>query len=146
MTLRYLSLKFFILSLFLHAIILTTVIFIFPVGEAPFKPRFIFFGSILTQQDMKRISWEKKDLQSEILSEVWMHEGNSFSNNPFFTPFIQKPLPGKEQNVSAQKVLFKSFFSVENQSSQEKQEESSEQNIGIDTGVEGYRPLRFHTR
>ncbi len=145
MLLRYLPLKFFILSLLLHLIVFTSFVFIFPIGKIPFKPEFIFLGPILTQQDMRSGNLDKKDFHSQIAPDEWTYRTHSVSENPFFTPFTQKPFSQKGGDNSEEKTILKSTFSIESKIFKREKEADSE-SIGVDVGVEVYRPLRFYTR
>ena len=148
MNFKLFPINFFIFSLFLHIIIFASFIFVLPIDEIPFKPKLVFLGSILEQQDIRNYNSTKKNISSQITSEEWRYKKHSVSNNPFFTPFIKKPLSQKKSLELKEKITLKSTFVIKKQESK-KEVKKEEINIkGLENGLEviPYQPLRFHTR
>ncbi|MBU4333571.1 MAG: hypothetical protein KKD07_03925, partial [Candidatus Omnitrophica bacterium] len=54
-----------LLSLFIHLLIIKTFIFVFPIVQESHKPKFVFLGSILKDNDISNISFNKPPTQTK---------------------------------------------------------------------------------
>ena len=133
--------KILFISLFLsfgiHFLVGRFVVVGFQVLPEPNKPSMIFHGSFLTPLEA-----QGKSDGSEKIRELPGFTWKDFSNTPY--PRAQLPKPQLNESASLQpKQTAKSTFDL---GTIERAGAPSHDDLGIDTEIKPYEPLRFETK
>ncbi|VAX35445.1 hypothetical protein MNBD_UNCLBAC01-1957 [hydrothermal vent metagenome] len=136
-----------LVSLLMHIVVFSIFIFQISIAPVPFKPSFIFLGSILHQQDISKHVLEKELSDQAFSKKNFLYTQREVSSSPFFDPIRQKPALYYDNIKTDEKVIIKSFFVVEENSKKKKIKPLVDlKNMGINEKTTPYRSLRFLTR
>ncbi|MDP8212186.1 MAG: hypothetical protein P9X22_02700 [Candidatus Zapsychrus exili] len=140
-TIKYLLLKALLLSVLLHIIILKLFIFTFPTKVLSHKPRLVFLGPILKEEDMlQKVS--RKDFSSENkISKGFV--GKTINANKEKSPptELTKPLISRNNINTKSKKTIKSIFLKQKKNTLDNK--AVYDDIGIKFQDYPYKSLRF---
>ena len=131
-----------LLSLFLHLLAIKTFIFVFPVIQESQKPNFIFLGSILKNNDISNISFNKPPTQTKKASNEFAYHKTISTTSPYEKPSI-KPRIQKSLITYAKKNT-KSTFEIKPEVKKSAESEQNKQKP--DENYEKYVPLRYYLK
>lgn len=136
---KLLSIKCLLLSAIIHLSLIGIFVFSFPNIADSFKPKFVFLGSILQNEDISKITLNK--------NKSFVYQKNLYyktikTNNPYFNPNSTKPTPIIEKDIEKKKFL-KSLFEIFSKSTS-KDEIIKE--MGIEPKMKPYQPLRLNAQ
>lgn len=132
------------ISVFFHAAVLGTLVFSFAVSPGLSKPFFVFLGSILPKQDFVFPKGKDVHIGSRIqLSPQILMVSPHTSSYP---ASISKP--SFQNNISNRgKTVFKRrAFSAADQPEDQGNPEMMKKNLGIESKIPAYTPLKLYTK
>lgn len=136
---RNLILKSLTLSFFLHVFLLTNTSVIFPLRPSSFKPKFIFLGAVLKEQDIAQASLKEKLSQSSLNYPDSLHLLNAMRAKEWAMNKTEKALLPSAIHPG-EKITIKSNI----EPLQAKNPTVDLKTLGIDSPVESFKPLKLY--
>lgn len=129
-------------ALLLHLIAIKTFIFVFPLIKESDKPNFVFLGSILKNNDISNISFNKPPTQTKKASNEFAYHKAASTKSPY------KRSPAKPQieqsRTISEKPVIKTTFEIPEEIPMVIEPEGNKQKI--DENYEKYVPLRYYLK